>query len=88
MKKSPKKLILIISNVIAFIILLVMEFIEAIRGDAFFYEIMFKYFMGMCGFAFMSAIVYYLSIIADAIGKKTANKPDDQTDKSEKTVDG
>lgn len=71
--KKPRRLskrgILILANGIALAVLLIVQYVEWVFGKLP-YETVFKYLMAMCVFAIMSLIVYYLSIIADAVSSK------------------
>lgn len=51
--------------------------------DLMVYVYMLAYILALCGFVMFSLIVYYLSIIADAIGKRYKDRMADETKKPE-----
>ncbi len=88
-RRKAKRTKLIVSNVIAFVVLLIVSYIEGIFGY-WLDETLFKYVMAMFAFTIMSLIVYYLSLIADAISQKAgavAKKPVENPDEQPREND-
>lgn len=72
---TPKKIILLLAN-IGVIIFLIFRGLMYRQNDL----IIFHVIIGELIFLIMSLIVYYLSVIADAVGKMAKNGEKDNTD--------
>ena len=81
--KLSKRAKLFLANGVFFIVLLVVIVIHFMMDDLMVYVYMLAYILALCGFVMFSLIVYYLSIIADAIGKRYKDRMADETKKPE-----
>lgn len=86
-KKLSKRAKLYIANGIFFVFAIVFCFFDimyhADNNFAIIFVVAFKYLVAQCGFILMSLIVYYLSIMADALdrGYKKEEDKDNKEDK-------
>lgn len=90
-KKLSKRGILFLTNAIFFIVLIGAYFIFLASEDIFrrylidtvfeILVILFKFLLIQCAFTLFSLIVYYLSIMADALNKKYKEQEKDNQDK-------
>lgn len=90
-KKLSKRVLLYLTNAIFFIVLIGAYFIFLASEDIFrrnipdiifeVFVILFKYLLIQCAFTLFSLIVYYLSIMADALNKKYKEQEKDNQDK-------
>lgn len=82
-KRFSKRAKLFLANGIFFVVLLVIVYCHLNMNPAFVYVSMLGYVMALCIFVVFSLIVYYLSIIADAMKQRYLKSVEKEHEASE-----
>lgn len=79
-EKRTKKEKLYLANQIGYICFIALFFIEWGFFGKWSNETLFIYIITLCAYTFMTLVVYFLSIIADALGNKNKTNTDSEDD--------